>query len=115
MLPTIHSLHVSAGTRNEEMIAPILQGMRFRVEHIASFGHPSPPDFWYDQDLPEWVALLQGTASIEFEEGTLDLKAGDYLIIPQHLKHRVPATSADASWLAIHFEPEESREASPRH
>ena len=107
MLPAIHSLHVSGANRNEEVVAPILQGLSFRAEHISSFGVSSPHDFWYDQNLPEWVALLQGTASIEFEEGTLHLKAGDYLIIPQHLKHRVSVTSPDASWLAIHFEPEQ--------
>jgi len=109
MLPAIHSLHVSAANRNEEVVAPMLQGLSFRAEHISSFGVSSPPDFWYDQDLPEWVALLQGTASIEFEEGTLHLKAGDHLIIPEHLKHRVPATSPDASWLAIHFEAERAK------
>lgn len=107
MLPTIHSLLVSAGTSKEEVIAPLFQGESFRAEHIASFGVASSPGFWYDQDLPEWVALLQGTASIEFEAGTLHLKAGDYLVIPAHLKHRVPATSSDASWLAIHFEPDQ--------
>ena len=108
MLPVIHSLHDPTRSQNEEAITPLLQGLRFRAEHITSFGHASPPDFWYDQDLPEWVALLQGTATIQFEEGSLDLKAGDYLIIPAHLKHRVPATSPDASWLALHFEPENS-------
>lgn len=107
MLPEIRSLHVSAANRNEEVVASILQGARFHAEHISSFGASSPPDFWYDQDLPEWVALLQGTASIEFEEGALHLKAGDYLIIPEHLKHRVSATSSDASWLVLHFEPEQ--------
>lgn len=108
MLPEIRSLHVSAANRNEEVVTSILHGRNFHAEHISSFGVSSPPDFWYVQDLPEWVALLQGTASIEFQEGTLQLTAGDYLIIPEHLKHRVSATSADASWLAIHFTPEQA-------
>ena len=40
-----------------------------RIERIVSEGHVSPEGFWYDQDEPEWVALIRGTAELEFENG----------------------------------------------
>ena len=105
MLPEVHSLDPAGDPRQGESIVELLHGLRFRAESIVSRGEASPPGFWYDQDLPEWVALLKGTASLEFEDGTLPLKGGDWLTIPAHLKHRVAATSADATWLALHYEP----------
>ncbi|MGL4319019.1 MAG: cupin domain-containing protein, partial [Pseudomonas sp.] len=59
----------------------------------------------YDQPKPEWVALLKGCASLQFADGSLELAAGDALLIPAHCRHRVAACSADAIWLALHFEP----------
>jgi cupin 2 domain-containing protein len=105
MLPDVHSLLTPAATTDEEIITPLLTGGSFRAEHIASFGHASPPGHWYDQDQPEWVALIKGTASLQFDDGTLQLQAGDHLTIPARMRHRVTATSADAVWLALHFQP----------
>ena len=105
MLPETHNLRSGANPSSDEVVTLLLQGARFTAEHIASYGAVSPADFWYDQELPEWVMLLTGTASLGFESGTLDLQAGDYLIIPAHMKHRVTATSTDATWLALHFQP----------
>jgi cupin 2 domain-containing protein len=105
MPPTVHSLLTAAGNTEGEIITPLLSGSGFRAEHIASFGAASPTGFWYDQEQPEWVALLHGTASIQFDDGTVHLQAGDHLTIPAHVKHRVSSTSADATWLALHFQP----------
>jgi cupin 2 domain-containing protein len=89
---------------NQENIETLLATKAFRIERIASHGQPSPEGFWYDQPTPEWVALLQGTATLRFsdEDNQIDLKAGDYLLIPAHRQHRVEHTSKDALWLAIH-------------
>jgi cupin 2 domain-containing protein len=49
--------------------------------------------------------LLQGDAEIYFEEGPLvRLRAGDYLMISAHQKHRVEYTSIEPPciWLAVH-------------
>lgn len=110
MLPEIHSLAAAGDCRAGESIIGLVRGMRFRAESIVSRGTASPPGFWYDQDLPEWVVLLTGTASLEFEGGTLHLNAGDWLTIPAHLSHRVATTSADATWLALHYEADAERE-----
>jgi|GEM_PF-1200949 len=109
MLPVVHSLF-SATRADRETISTLVEGRSFRIEHIVSPQAASPAGFWYDQDRPEWVALIRGNASLEFEEGALRLGAGDCLLIPARLKHRVSATSHDAVWIALHFDPVEGTE-----
>ncbi len=51
------------------------------------------------------VILLQGEAELAYGDGSrMALKAGDYLLIKAHQKHRVEYTSSDPPciWLAIH-------------
>ena len=74
-----------------------------RVERIVSFGHASPPGFWYEQTEDEWVVLLAGSAALAFEDGrTLALCAGDWVSLPARCRHRVESVSQDAVWLAVH-------------
>ncbi|MBN1587264.1 MAG: phosphoribosylaminoimidazole carboxylase [Candidatus Omnitrophica bacterium] len=93
---------------SEELIEVLAEGKNVRIERIVSRGHASPPDFWYDQDTHEFVLLVQGEARLVFEEGPelVYLKAGDFLDIPAHRKHRVDWTlpDQDTVWLAVHYE-----------
>ncbi|GAB4312408.1 MAG: hypothetical protein Kow00127_02890 [Bacteroidales bacterium] len=60
---------------------------------------------WYDQAQDEWVVLLQGVATLEFESGEKsELKAGDSIFIPARKSHRVAETSDSPPcvWLAVH-------------
>ncbi|NJA06853.1 cupin domain-containing protein [Methylococcaceae bacterium WWC4] len=78
-----------------------------RIERIVSRGHASDPDAWYDQTEDEWVIVLQGRARLAFpDRPTLDMQAGDYLLLPAHCRHRVDWTDPDTEtvWLAIHLE-----------
>lgn len=75
-----------------------------RIERIISEGQISPPNFWYDQDENEYVAVLQGCAEIEFEKNfSLALNLGDWIIIPEHVRHKVIFTSTNPKciWLAV--------------
>ena len=78
-----------------------------RIERIVSRGHTSPPDFWYDQEEREWVVLLSGSATLQFEDEPHPhtLQPGDWLNIAPHRRHRVQATAADGDtvWLAVFF------------
>jgi cupin 2 domain-containing protein len=75
-----------------------------KIERIVSHGHASPAGFWYDQEEDEWVAVLRGTATLEFAGGEqVELKAGDYLTIARHVRHRVARTSDETVWLAVHL------------
>ena len=97
---------VPAELPQEEIFQTLWTGKNVRVEKIVSAGQCSAPGFWYDQADDEWVALLQGEASIAWEDGRISLlSAGDWLFIPARAKHRVEKTSSDPMciWLAIHI------------
>lgn len=87
-----------------EQTFPLIQTADFQLESIVSHGQPTEEGFWYDQPRPEWVLLTQGKATLRFEgEGIVELRSGDFLLIPAHAKHRVDSCSEDARWLALHF------------
>ncbi|HEX4084130.1 MAG TPA: cupin domain-containing protein [Chthoniobacteraceae bacterium] len=92
-------------SQDREHILPVLEDSGIRIERIISNGHPSPPDFWYDQESAEWVALLCGSATLKFaDDREVALKAGDWLLIERHARHRVEAVSQDAVWLAVYYD-----------
>jgi cupin 2 domain-containing protein len=90
----------------EEFSETLAQSGEARVERIVSRGHRAPAAGWFDQDRHEWVALLQGAAQLQFEDGSeLRLGPGDWLEIPAHCRHRVAWTDPDRDtvWLAVHY------------
>jgi cupin 2 domain-containing protein len=108
-IPPIGSANLYAGIPAElprEFVQPLLERPGLTVERIVSRGHASPPGLWYDQPRDEWVVLLSGAAMLRFEEGgTIEMRPGDFLLIPAHCRHRVEQTdpAADSVWLAIHI------------
>lgn len=92
-----------------EEFASLLEKIGLRIERIVSTGQASSPGFWYDQPEDEWVVLLSGAAGLRFESEVeaRDLKPGDWLHIPAHVRHRVEWTDAaqPSVWLAVHFKP----------
>ena len=76
--------------KNEDFFE-LLKRPGLRLERIVSTGQCSPPDFWYDQPEGEWVLLLQGEARLRFADETASrhLKAGYFLHIAAHRRHRV--------------------------
>jgi cupin 2 domain-containing protein len=97
----------------QELIEPLLHSDQLRVERIVSRQHASAEGAWYDQPEDEWVLLVAGRARLEFADpaASLDLKAGDYLLIPAHCRHRVAMTDSqrDSIWLALHLKPGTAR------
>jgi cupin 2 domain-containing protein len=90
----------------DEQFSELFSKPGLKIERIVSTGQSSPPDFWYDQAVGEWVLLIQGEAKLRLadEPAARHLKTGDFLNIPAHQKHRVDWTPADqiTIWLAIH-------------
>jgi Uncharacterized protein containing double-stranded beta helix domain len=89
-----------------EAFEDIVRSSSVRIERILSKGHSSPETGWYDQEEHEWVIVLEGSASLEFEDGTrCDLSVGDYVNIPAHIKHKVAWTDPDkvTVWLAVFY------------
>jgi cupin 2 domain-containing protein len=102
-MPNIYELsqEVSQLEKSEQIIS----GKNIQIERIISTGQTTPTGQWYDQELDEWVILLQGEAELSYADDTrIRLKAGDYLLIPTHTKHRVEYTSIEPPciWLAVH-------------
>jgi cupin 2 domain-containing protein len=95
-----------AGSAAAEQFTALLSTPHIRIERIVSHGHAGAPDFWYDQGNAEWVLVLQGSASLQFEGEAAPriLKRGDYVAIPAHARHRVAWTDQDEPtvWLAVH-------------
>lgn len=89
----------------QELIETLHQNNNVRIERIISHGQSSPSGFWYDQEDDEWVIILRGSAKLQFEDRTIDMKPGDYVHIPAHQKHRVHWTTPDEPtvWLALFF------------
>jgi cupin 2 domain-containing protein len=89
----------------DELITTLLDAADVRIERIVSHGHASPEGFWYDQDRHEWVVVLKGAARLTFEGETFGMRAGDFLNIPAHTKHRGEWTTPDQPtvWLAVFY------------
>lgn len=88
-----------------EKFEQIVSGKNIQIERIVSTGQTTPSGQWYDQELDEWVILLQGESELSYTDYTrIKIKAGDYLLIPAHTKHRVEYTSIEPAciWLAVH-------------
>ncbi|MEM1061268.1 MAG: cupin domain-containing protein [Planctomycetota bacterium] len=91
-----------------ELTTIVFESPTTRVERIVSPpGYASPDGFWYDQDEHEWVAVLSGSARLRFDEGVVELEAGDALDIVPHRRHRVEQTDAEqvTVWLAVFSKP----------
>lgn len=87
-----------------ENFLTLFESSSVKIEKIVSHSHGSPAGFWYDQAEDEWVIVLRGTAALEFTDGEIvEMKDGDYLLIPRGMRHRVARTGENTVWLAVHL------------
>ena len=107
IMPTNLFADLPRSTATAETFLELLERPGLRIERIVSTGQCSPPDFWYDQPDGEWVLVLQGEAGLRFadEPAARTLRAGDFVDIAPHRRHRVDWTAADGPtvWLAIFY------------
>lgn len=90
----------------DELFTELLKAENVRIERIVSFGQASPEEFWYEQQENEWVLLLEGSATLRFDDGSsVVMKCGDYLNIPAGQRHRVERTDSKERtvWLAVFY------------
>jgi cupin 2 domain-containing protein len=89
----------------KEVVQTLIGAAGVRIERIISHGHASPADFWYDQPQHEWVIVLKGAARLQFEDGKVEMKVGDFINIPAFKKHRVDWTTPDEPtvWLGVRY------------
>ncbi len=92
------------GAAGSEDFLTLFRNSGARIERIVSRSHGSPADHWYDQEEDEWVMVVRGAAALEFDGGAvLEMKEGDYMLIPRHVRHRVVRTAEHTIWLAVHM------------
>ena len=87
----------------EELTTKLAQKGSVRIERIVSTGQVSD---WYDQRETEFVVLLQGHATIDYENGErIAMAKGDTLLIEPHQRHRVSFTSKEPPciWLCVFY------------
>jgi cupin 2 domain-containing protein len=98
---------IPADLPEDEFFERLAHGPSVRIERIISHGHTTPEGQWYDQPEAEWVVLLQGEATLAFDDGSqTELGAGDAVFIEAHRRHRVVRTTSKPPcvWLAVHGE-----------
>jgi cupin 2 domain-containing protein len=107
------------GPLAEELTSVLVQSPHVRIERIVSCGQRSPDRFWYDQQEAEWIVVLRGAGQlqIEGESAARHLTAGDHLLIPAGVRHRVEWTTSDEPtiWLAVFFAEGADDAVPPRH
>lgn len=89
----------------KEVVETLVRASDVRIERIISHGHFTAADFWYDQPQAEWVIVLKGAARLQFEDGMVEMKPGDFINIPAFKKHRVDWTTPDEPtvWLGVRY------------
>jgi cupin 2 domain-containing protein len=89
-----------------ERFDALLSRAGVKVERVVSWGHATAPGEWFDQETDEWVVLLAGAARLRVEGRTelLDLRPGDWVLLPARVRHRVEWTdpTRPSVWLAVH-------------
>ena len=94
-------------TLPDELTDRLVDVASVRIERIVSQRQSSPDVFWYHQEEIEWVIVLRGAARLQFagDDVTLEMKAGDFVEIPAHRRHRVQWTSPNevTVWLAVFY------------
>jgi cupin 2 domain-containing protein len=69
------------------------------IEQIVSGALAGPVD--YDQDHDEWALVLAGAAVLEVAGVRLDLTAGDWVLLPAHVPHRLVHVAPGTNWLTV--------------
>lgn len=97
----------SGAAEQAEQSVELLRRPGLVIERIVSAGQASPEGFWYDQPQGEWVLVLAGEAGLRFADEPTErhLKAGDFVDIAAHRRHRVEWTAPDRPtvWLVVFY------------
>ncbi|CAM5607620.1 cupin domain-containing protein [Sphingobium scionense] len=97
-------LNIPDTSTDDERFEELLQRPGVRIERIISHGHITPAEHPYFQAWDEWVLLLSGSAELELDGmGHHHLQAGDHLLIPAGVAHRVTYSDDPTIWLAVHI------------
>ncbi len=69
------------------------------VDQILSGRLHDPIDYCQDED--EWVLVLHGAAILAVEGEEMELRPGDWVLLPARIPHRLVETRPGTSWLTV--------------
>jgi uncharacterized cupin superfamily protein len=93
--------HPSAAPAEGERFATLVELQGATIEQILSGALAEPVAF--EQAHDEWVVLLDGGARLLVDGTEVELRAGDWLLLPAGCPHTVLETRAGTSWIAVHL------------
>jgi cupin 2 domain-containing protein len=94
---------VAAGAGREYAETLLTGAGGLRLERIVTLDDTGADAVWYDQAQDEWVAVLEGEATLGFADGReVTLPGGSHIFLPRHVRHRVLRASAPCVWLAVY-------------
>jgi len=106
-LQTQNLFHDIPSSLRNELFQTLAESGTIRIERIVSDGHVTAPGEWFDQEWNEWVLLVSGEATLQFENDAapLVMQPGDHVMIPANCRHRVERTDPGQKtiWLAVHY------------
>ncbi len=86
----------------KEFFETIIENKNIKIERIVSYGQTTPNDFWYDQNKDEFVFIIEGEATVLYNnKSKYHLTKGKSLYIKAHQKHKVIYTANPTIWLAV--------------
>jgi mannose-6-phosphate isomerase-like protein (cupin superfamily) len=86
-----------------ERIEDVVRVGNVVVEQILSGRVQGPLDYLQEHD--EWVVVLAGAATLEVGGTPVDLGAGDWVLLPAGVPHRLLRVERGTNWLGVHVHP----------
>ena len=84
-----------------ERFDTLFENEKVRIVRIVSSDNIEPT--LYIQEEDEWVALLEGEATLDMDGEQIRLGKGDTLFIPAGTPHSVTSAAKGTLWLAVHI------------
>jgi quercetin dioxygenase-like cupin family protein len=90
-----------------ERVTRLVELATLTVEQILSGTLPGPVSF--EQAHDEWVLVIEGRAKLLVDGTELELRAGEWLLLPAGCPHTLLETEPGTNWLAVHLAGSDSR------
>jgi cupin 2 domain-containing protein len=90
----------TAAPATGERFAELARLPGVRIEQILSGALAEPVSF--EQQHDEWVVVVEGGATMLVDGAELELRPGDWLLLPAGCPHTVVETRPGTSWIAVH-------------
>ena len=87
--------------QNGETFTTLLEHKNIKINRIVSSNNLDETEYIQEED--EWLAVLEGQATLLLNDEKKTLIKGDTLFIPSKTSHRVLSTQSGTVWLTVHI------------